>query len=488
MKLSALLLLSTLGRTDAFFKSHDIITHDDGSVHLFEKTQHRRLATKNLKTNSDAANTKFTVHGSEYVTGKMHVDGIATVGGLEFENLDATVDVFGPNALNSLAGAGLSRIGTELAVDYGTTPGTALAGDTTTISGAQASAITANTAKTGITSGQASAITANTAKVSMTFGTTGGVALEGDTTTITSGQAFEITANTAKTVITSAQSAAITANTAKTGITSAQASEITAAAGFFPDITANTAKTGITSAQANAITANTGKQVLFAADGSGITINYLGEISANLDNGVIKMYVDAADVINANNAYINAAAILLNTAKTGITSAQSAAITDNTGKQVLTAAGGSGITINYLGEISANVDNGVIKDALDALEAADTTTAVQKEYRLERMVLLLCNTLGLKFEHLVRAVDGATFDPYERFSAIQVNDDDLYSAASNGNFVVVTDVSTALCSTYSGYTSACADGYSNRHALAMCSFGACAPADFTASGLCCVPN
>ena len=200
------------------------------------------------------------------------------------------------------------------------------------------------------------------------------------------------------------------------------------------------------------------------------------------------MYVDAADVINANNAYINAAAILLNTAKTGITSAQSAAITDNTGKQVLTAAGGSGITINYLGEISANVDNGVIKDALDALEAADTTTAVQKEYRLERMVLLLCNTLGLKFEHLVRAVDGATFDPYERFSAIQVNDDDLYSAASNGNFVVVTDVSTALCSTYSGYTSACADGYSNRHALAMCSFGACAPADFTASGLCCVPN
>jgi hypothetical protein len=60
------------------------------------------------------------------------------------------------------------------------------------------SAVTLNTAKTGITSGQASAITANTAK-----------------TGITSGQASEITANTAKTGITSGQASAITANTSK---------------------------------------------------------------------------------------------------------------------------------------------------------------------------------------------------------------------------------------------------------------------------------
>jgi len=52
----------------------------------------------------------------------------------------------------------------------------------TTITSSQASAITANTAKTGITSGQASAITANTAKTSFPgFGTTSGTALEGDT-------------------------------------------------------------------------------------------------------------------------------------------------------------------------------------------------------------------------------------------------------------------------------------------------------------------
>ena len=78
------------------------------------------------------------------------------------------------------------------------------------------SAVTANTAKTGITSGQASAITANTAKTTFPgFGTTAGTALAGntsllqlgtssstalagDTTTITSGQALAITANSSK--------------------------------------------------------------------------------------------------------------------------------------------------------------------------------------------------------------------------------------------------------------------------------------------------
>ena len=47
---------------------------------------------------------------------------------------------------------------------FGTSGSTCLAGDTTTISTSQASAITANTAKTGITTEQAKAITTNTAK------------------------------------------------------------------------------------------------------------------------------------------------------------------------------------------------------------------------------------------------------------------------------------------------------------------------------------
>jgi hypothetical protein len=441
MKLSALLLLSTFTGSNAFYKTHDIITHDDGSVHLFEKTQHRRLATKNLKTNSDAANTKFTVHGSQYVTGKMHVDGIATVGGLEFENND---DIFGSNALASLAGAGLSVSGNQLQAAthvFGTTSGTSLEGDTTTITSdqadaivantakvgisagqasaitantaktgitsGQASAITANTAKTGITSGQASAITANTAKVSMTFGTTSGTSLEGDTTTITSDQADAIVVNTAKVGITSGQATAITDNTAKVGITSGQATAITD----------NTVKVGITSGQATAITDNTAKV--------GITS---GQATAITDN----------------------------TAKVGITSGQASAITANTAK--------TGITAGQASAIAAN-------------------TAKPDPYRLEKMVLILCNTLGIKFEHLERAVDG-TFDPYERFSAIQVNDDDLYSTDSNSNLVdVTTATAAALCSTKTDV--ACPTGLSNKHALARCAAATCVASDYGLDGGCC---
>ncbi len=81
------------------------------------------------------------------------------------------------------------------------------------------------------------------------IGTSSTTALAGDTTTITTAQANEITANTAKVGITTAQANEITANTAKVGITTAQANEITA----------NTAKVGITTAQASDITANNAK-------------------------------------------------------------------------------------------------------------------------------------------------------------------------------------------------------------------------------------
>lgn len=67
-------------------------------------------------------------------------------------------------------------------LELGTSAGTALAGDTTTITTAQANAITANSAKTSFPG----------------FGTNSGTALEGDTTTITTAQINAITANTAK--------------------------------------------------------------------------------------------------------------------------------------------------------------------------------------------------------------------------------------------------------------------------------------------------
>ena len=62
----------------------------------------------------------------------------------------------------------------------------------TGITSDQANAITANTVKTGITSDQANAITANTAKTVLALGTTSSTALAGDTTTISQDQADEI--------------------------------------------------------------------------------------------------------------------------------------------------------------------------------------------------------------------------------------------------------------------------------------------------------
>lgn len=89
----------------------------------------------------------------------------------------------------------------------------------------------------------------NDAKTSMVIGVKETHAKAGNTTTISTSQASAITANTAKTGITTSQASAITANTAKTGITTTQAGHITT----------NNGKKGISDAQASAITANTAK-------------------------------------------------------------------------------------------------------------------------------------------------------------------------------------------------------------------------------------
>ena len=206
------------------------------------------------------------------------------------------------NSSITIDSSAISLGGSVTTLQLGTSGTTALAGNTTTISGAQASAITANTAKTGITSGQASAITANTAK-----------------TGITSGQTSAITANTAKTGITSGQTSAIEANTAKTsdinhnvstdlsisGTTGARtiaSSDGTDAIipiattsvsgllspGLFDEIDTNTAKTGITSGQASAITANTAK------------ISYNSTASTKL--GTIEGSADVTDTANVTSA------------------------------------------------------------------------------------------------------------------------------------------------------------------------------------------
>lgn len=112
-------------------------------------------------------------------------------------------------------------------LELGTTSTTALAGDTTTISSAQASAITANTAKTGITTQQATDITTNNSKVTFPgFGTTSGTALEGDTSLLQIGTSGTTALAGDTTTISTAQANAITANTAKNTYPSADATKL----------------------------------------------------------------------------------------------------------------------------------------------------------------------------------------------------------------------------------------------------------------------
>ena len=255
----------------------------------------------------------LSVSGQAITLGAITNDDLAgSIANAKLTNSSITID-----------GSAVSLGGSVTTLQLGTSDSTALAGNTTTITTGQASAITANTAKetnvstnlsitgttgartivssdgdnavipiattsvsgvmskaifdehvvnnakTGITTGQASAITANTAKVTFPgLGTTSSTALAGDTTTISSEQASAITANTAKVTfpgLGTTSSTALAGDT--TTISSEQASAITAntAKVTFPGLgtTSSTALAGdtttISGGQASAITANTAK-------------------------------------------------------------------------------------------------------------------------------------------------------------------------------------------------------------------------------------
>ena len=239
--------------------------------------------------------------------------------------------------IRDLIGAGTSSLA------IGTTASTAKAGNITTITSGQATAITANTAKTGITSSQASAITANTAKVSMVIGSSEEEAMAGDTRTITSA---EITA--------------ISTNSAKTGITSGQASAITA----------NTAKTGITSSQASAITANTAK----------VTDSGTPAILSNGTTPSLNSGISAAEVRSLIGAGTSSLAIgtTASTAKAGntttITSAQATAITANTAK--VSDTGTPAILSNgSTPSLNSGISAAEVRSLIGAGTGSGTTTA-----------------------------------------------------------------------------------------------------------------
>ena len=290
--------------------------------------------------------------------------------------------------------------GTTNQIDVNTIGSTA----TVSLDTAITSAITTNTAKTGITTIQSGEITANTAKIGLEslnqvagaiigsdsiayldnttprrkpfnqvplsifnndagFTNNAGIVTSINGTTnevdVTSGATPTVSlsstitdaidANTSKTGITTAQASAITANTAKVGITTAQSSAITT----------NTAKVGITTAQASAITANTNKTGITSAQASAIT------------NNTVKVGITTAQ----------ATAITNNTAKTGITTTQAANIVTNNAKTGITNAQANAIVANTAKQSVAGLNQvGGAIVASDSILYYDNTTPRRKVF------------------------------------------------------------------------------------------------------------
>ena len=238
-------------------------------------------ASNNLSdiTNVVAARTALGID----VSGTDNSTNVSLAGSLDYLTLIGQVITMGQVDYNS------DISNTPTLLQLGTTSATALAGNTTTISSAQSSAITANTAKnTNVTTDLSISGTTGARTIASSDGTDAIIPIA--TTSVSGllspGLFDEIDANTAKTGITSGQSSAITANTAKntnvttnlsisgtTGARTIESSDGTDAIipiattdvsgllspSLFDEIDANTAKTGITSGQSSAITANTAK-------------------------------------------------------------------------------------------------------------------------------------------------------------------------------------------------------------------------------------
>ena len=182
---------------------------------------------------------------------------------------------------------------------------------------------------------------------------------------------------------------------AGTGITVA-ADSVSLATSVQDEITLNTAKTGITTAQAADIVTNNAKvsdQTVVLTEGANVTItgtypsftiasdDVVGAVnSVNGDTGVVVL--DTADIAENTNLYYTEArvsansAVALNTAKTGITSAQASEIAANTLKVGITTAQAGDIVNNNAKVTNATHTGDVTGDG--ALTIADNVVNATK--------------------------------------------------------------------------------------------------------------
>lgn len=182
-------------------------TANDSDANLKNRANHTGTQTASTISDFDTEVSNNTAVVAN--TAKTTFPGFGTTAGTALEGDTTTITTAQANAITANTAkttfpgfgttAGTALEGDTALLQLGTTSGTALAGDTTTISTAQANAITANTAKTSFPGFGTTAGTALEGDTSLLqLGTTSSTALAGDTTTITTAQANAITANTAK--------------------------------------------------------------------------------------------------------------------------------------------------------------------------------------------------------------------------------------------------------------------------------------------------
>ena len=267
--------------------------------------------------------TNVTLAGSlDYLT----ISGQAiTVGAITNDDLAGSIaNAKLVSSAITVDGNSISLGGSVSTLQLGTSGTTALAGNTTTISGAQASAITANTAKISYSSAastklgtiEESADVTDTANV-----TAAGALMDSEVTNLAAVKAFDGSDYLASSVttISSGQTSAITANTAKTGITSGQTSAITANTA---KVTANSSN--VVSALSNQATdfgsgrvsgdnfgdvAGTSTMTgSFVGDGSALT-GVASSLTVNTED--VNLKVDDLDIVGTANE------IEISTAKSG---------------------------------------------------------------------------------------------------------------------------------------------------------------------------
>ena len=165
----------------------------------------------------------LTISGQAITLGAITNDDLAgSITNAKLSNSAITVD-----------GNSISLGGSVTTLQLGTSGTTALAGDTTTITDGQASAITANTAKISYNSSASTKLGTIEENADVTDAanvTTAGALMDSEVTNLAQVKSFDSSDYLASstTTISDGQASAITANTAKTGITPTQAGHITA--------------------------------------------------------------------------------------------------------------------------------------------------------------------------------------------------------------------------------------------------------------------